>query len=225
MAVGQRLDRWERYGPLSGGVAVALWVLGFIIFSTTGVDGADSAAEVRDSYADDEGAIFVAGPLFILGGAAFVWFLGSLRTRLRAAEGEPAALTAIAYATGIVTATFLSALPLGDVAGAVADDDELEPAAAQALSELGTGAFVGAEFMAIGFLLAVALVVLRTTALPRWLAWVSLVLALLLLIVPIGWLGLIFGFPLWVLLVSVLLWRAGNQRELPRETTPTPPAA
>jgi hypothetical protein len=219
MPDGQPSDWWERYGSLSGVLAVALWILGFIIFSTTGVGGADSAAEVRDAYADDEGAILVAGPLFILGGVAFLWFLGALRTRLRAAEREPAALTAIAYATGIVTATFFSALPLGDVAGAIAEDDELEPAAAQALNEFGTGAFVGAEYMAIGFLLAVALVVLRTGVLSRWLAWVSLVLAVVLVIGPIGWLGLFFGFPLWVLAVSVLLWRR-SAAERPPATTP-----
>jgi type IV secretory pathway TrbD component len=49
---------------------------------------------------------------------------------------------------------------------------------------------------------------LRTGSLPRWLAWVSLVVALALIILPIGWAALLFGFPLWVLVVSFLLWSA-----------------
>jgi hypothetical protein len=220
MTNGRPGDWWERYGSLSGVLAVALWILGFAIFSTTAVDAADSAEEVREAYLDDEAAILVAGPVFMLGGAAFLWFLGALRTRLRAAEGEPAPLTAIAYATGIVTAAFFSALPLGDVAGAVADDDELEAAAAQALNEFGTGAFVVAQYMLFAFMIVVALVVLRTAALPRWLAWVNFALAVLLLAGPIGWLGLFLGLPLWVLLVSVLLWRSSAAAQ----PAPAPPA-
>jgi hypothetical protein len=54
-------------------------------------------------------------------------------------------------------------------------------------------------------------VVLRTRAvLPRWLAWASLVVALTLLIAPVGWAALIFGFPIWVVIVSVLLWMPGT---------------
>ena len=41
--------------------------------------------------------------------------------------------------------------------------------------------------------------------LPAWLAWVSLVVGVLMLIPPIGWAGLIFAFPLWIVIVSVLL--------------------
>jgi hypothetical protein len=47
-----------------------------------------------------------------------------------------------------------------------------------------------------------------TASLPRWLAWVSLVVALALIILPIGWAALLFAFPLWVLVVSYLLWSA-----------------
>ena len=60
-------------------------------------------------------------------------------------------------------------------------------------------------------MIATAVAVLRTGILPRWLAWVSLALALLLLIPPIGWLGLIFGLPLWTLLVSFLLWQRASR--------------
>jgi hypothetical protein len=36
--------------------------------------------------------------------------------------------------------------------------------------------------------------------------------ALVLLIPPIGWAALIIAFPLWVVLVSVLLYRRGSRR-------------
>jgi len=61
--------------------------------------------------------------------------------------------------------------------------------------------------------------------LPVWLAWASLVFALGLLIFPIGWAVLIFGVPLWTVVVSVLLWRrvrvgddgGGDPRVAPRQ--------
>jgi uncharacterized protein (DUF58 family) len=60
-------------------------------------------------------------------------------------------------------------------------------------------------------LAATALVILRYGALPRWLAWVSLVLALILAIVPIGWLGVIIGLPLWTLVTAVVLYTRAPQ--------------
>ncbi len=63
---------------------------------------------------------------------------------------------------------------------------------------------------------------LRTRSLPRWLAWVSLVVALALIVLPIGWAALLFAFPLWVLVVSYLLWSAGSTTAAgaPVSTTP-----
>lgn len=51
-----------------------------------------------------------------------------------------------------------------------------------------------------------AALTLLERAFPRWVAWVSLLLAVWLVIGPIGWLGLLFGVPVWTLLLSVLLW-------------------
>jgi hypothetical protein len=214
--------RWERHAPLAGIAAVVLWVVGFLLFLGTEVEGADTAPEILAGYNNDENAILFAGWIFVLGGVLFLWFLGSLRARLLSAEGAPGRLTAVAFAAGIAAAVFLMALPLGDISGALADN--LEPAAAQALNEIGTAAFVGAEFSALALVVATALVVLRTGVLPRWLAWASLVLGLILLIGPIGWLGLIFAFPLWVVVVSVLLWTGteapGDERAQLRPETP-----
>jgi hypothetical protein len=55
-------------------------------------------------------------------------------------------------------------------------------------------------------LVIVGLLFIKTRVLPAWVGWASLVLALVMLIPPIGWAGLLLGFPLWTVLVSVLLW-------------------
>jgi hypothetical protein len=209
--VERRRDSWDRFGPLAGVAAVALWILGFVLFLATEVEGAETAAEILAGYEEDENQILLAAWVFGLGGVLFLWFLGTRRLRLLAAEGASGRLTAVAFGAGIATAVFLISLPLGDAAAALTDD--LEPAAAQALNEVGTAFFIGAELSAVALTVATGLVILRTGVLPRWLGWVSLVLGLWLLIAPIGWLGLIAGFPLWVLALSFLLWQRGETVE------------
>ena len=44
------------------------------------------------------------------------------------------------------------------------------------------------------------------SALPVWVGWFALLLAIVALIPPIGWAVVVFGFPIFILLVSVLMW-------------------
>jgi hypothetical protein len=99
---------------------------------------------------------------------------------------------------------------LPDVAAAFATDElerELEPGAAEGLWNLGDGFFFGAEMLLVGFFLFAGLAAVLAKAWPSWLGWVSLALAVIALIPPIGWAVVVFGFPLWILLVSALRWR------------------
>jgi len=54
---------------------------------------------------------------------------------------------------------------------------------------------------------------------------VSLVLAIWLLIAPIGWLALLFGVPAWTLLVSLLLWSGSGTLPSRRRAPVTPESA
>jgi hypothetical protein len=199
---------WERVAPLAGIVAVILWVVGAIVLFSAADE--ETAREVLAAYRDDAGSILAGGFIFQLGTLFFIWFLGSLRSRLQSVEGGVGRRAAIAFGAGLATAIFLLGLPATDMAGALADDDELSAPMASAVHTLGDAFFIGAELAAAPLLVAVALVVLQTGVLPRWLAWVSLLLALVLVVLPIGWAGLLFAYPLWVLAVSVLLWRVGE---------------
>jgi len=106
--------------------------------------------------------------------------------------------------------------PAGDMAGAL-NDEELTPDSALALRLVGDGLFIGAEVSAALFLAATGLLVVRLRALPVWLGWISFALALLLLIPPIGWAGVVFGLPLWLIATSVLLYLT---EPAPREARP-----
>lgn len=211
-----RWDTWDRFSPYMGIVAVLLWLLGIVVVESAGeMPGEDAAAADFARYYDEDGGTILGGATtFAIGSLFFLWFLGTLRAALQAAEGGFARLTGVAYAGGLATGIFSLCLMAPDISGAIryeVDGETLEPAAAQALNTLGDGFFLLAEFSAVLFLVATALVILRTRFLPAWLGWASLVLGVLMLIPPIGWAGLIFAFPLWIVVVSVLLvQRAGR---------------
>ena len=61
-------------------------------------------------------------------------------------------------------------------------------------------------------LAVVAVVAWRTRALPRWWAAFSGLVALVLLIGPIGWIGLIFGLPIWTLGTSLFVLLGSRDR-------------
>lgn len=208
---------WERLAALGGVVTVALWVIGILIQESTDMPGDEpTGRDVLAWYNGEENAILAGGFVFMLGALFFLIFLGALRVRMLAAEGFPGFLTAIAFAGGLGAGLLLLMLPAADMAGALSNE-ELTDDSALALNSLGDMFFIGAELTGALLLVTVGLLLLRTRFLPVWLGWASLVLALWMLIPPIGWAGLLLGFPLWTVLVSVLLW-------MRPASEPSPPA-
>jgi hypothetical protein len=201
-------DRWERYAALSGVIAVVLWVVGLLVGGD--VTNKDEAARILAAVKDHDARILVGGLIWTVGTAFFIWFLGVLRSRMYVAEGGTARLTATGFAGGVATAICIALAPGGDMAAALNKND-IDASAASALHNMGDAFFIGAEYLLPVLLVAAGLLALRTGLLPKWLAWVSFLIALVLLIGPIGWAALIFAFPLWVLVVSVLLWRSAER--------------
>jgi hypothetical protein len=197
---------WDRYAPLSGVAAVVLWILGtFLLEKDDRPEGKDTAAFV-DWVEKNDTAIITGAIVFGFGVLFFLWMLGSLRATLFAAEGGTGRLATVAFAGGVATAISMMFTYLPQ-AQAAFDKNDTSDTSIDALVHVGDAFFAGVELFAIPLLAATAVVILRFGGLPRWFAWLSLVLALILAVPPIGWLGVIVGLPLWVLLVSVLLWR------------------
>jgi hypothetical protein len=195
---------WDRYAPLAGVLAVIGWVVGTGMLEVAG--GKDKASELLTAYTKHDGRILFGGIIWLIATSLFVWVLGSLRSRLYAAEGGDGRLTALAYGSGIATAVCLALTPGAHMAAALSNDD-LDRSAALALGNVGDAFFLGAEYLAPVLLIASAIVALRYGAFPKWLAWIQVFIAVVMLIAPIGWAALVFAFPLWVALVAVLLWR------------------
>jgi hypothetical protein len=197
----------DRFTPAAGVLAVACWVVGLIVVGD--ISSKDKGTELLAYYQAHDGKLLGGGVIWLIGTALFLWFLGSVRARLLAAEGPDARLTSVAFAGGVAT-TICLALNVGpDMAGALSNDD-LDASGARALHSVSDAFFLGAEYLTPVLLTAVALLALRTGVLPRWFAWLSGLIALVMLIAPIGWAALVFAFPIWVLVLTYLLWRSAG---------------
>lgn len=209
----------KRFSSLAGAAAVALWVAGVLLIGGghLGLPGGlpeEPAADVLAFYSADADRVTAGAWAFMLGALCFVWFAAYLSTVLTAGRSDLAVggLGRAATATGVVTGVLvlLTAVPgLVTALGA----EQLDAAAAQALDAVGAVFFIGAEMTAVAMLATLALLARRTGALPRAWALTSLALAGWLAVLPIGWVGLLAGVPLWTLATVCLLLRrdAGRQ--------------
>jgi hypothetical protein len=204
------VERWERYAPLTGVVAVVLWIAGiFLLEKDDRPDGKDTAAFVRWVEANDS-SILAGAIIFGFGVLFFLWMLGSLRATLTAAEGGPARLAILTFASGLAVSISLMFTYLPH-AQAAFDHENTSDTAIDALVRVGDAFFGGAALFAIPMLVAVAISIVRFGALPRWLAWFSLAVAVVLVIPPLAFFGVVLGLPLWTLFASVLLYRSPQE--------------
>jgi hypothetical protein len=167
--------------------------------------------EANDSALVAGGIVFGFGVLF------FLWMLASLRSALLAGEGGSGPLAALCFGSGVATSVCLMALYLPH-AQAGFDHANISDSSIDALVHVGDSFFAGVELFSIPLLLATGLATLRHGPLPRWYGWLSLAVALLLAVPPVGWLGVYLGLPLWVVLSSVLLFRQGAVEAAPAAT-------
>jgi hypothetical protein len=206
MATVER-GRWERHAALTGVVAVVLWVIGALISESGASRPDEETPENLLTWFEDEKNTILAGELlFVFGALFFIWFLGSLRATLFRAEGGVGRVTSIAYGAGMLAALALILQAAALIQPSFVDEGVLSADGAQSLSLISDALFGVVELTLVPMFVAAGLVVLRTGVLPVWLGWASLLIAVVLLIIPIGWIGVIFLFPLWVLVTSVLLW-------------------
>jgi hypothetical protein len=200
-------DRLARYAALGGALAALLWVVSLFVLEGGGNPAdPDAPAEVVEHFRDHRTAILLAGLLQGLGVFAFLWFLAVLRSSLQAVADAGRWLVSAALIGGIASGTMLLGMYGPQTTGATTDKELLDPGSAVAFWRLSHTFFVAAEIAFAVLAAAIGLLALRHGAFPRWLGWASLVLALLLLIVPLGWIALLFLVPLWLAAMSVLLF-------------------
>jgi hypothetical protein len=176
----------ERLAPLTGVAVMLLGVAGLIVLEGP-ADRPEFSAPRREilRYFGEQDTVVLGSFLLMLAAVFFIWFAGWLRAELQRAEGATGRLSATAFGGALITGAFMLAMPAANALGAVYVD-ELSPVGAQTFFLFGNVFLYPAAMAGAVLTAATALVVLRTGAWPRWLGWLSLVLAIWLLVPPLG---------------------------------------
>lgn len=199
--------RLERNSAFAGPLAVALWIVGLIVVNagSSKIPKNPTDQQLLTWVQHNTNSILLGSWLFMLGCLAFVWFATVLRSHLGAAEGA-STFSTLSFAGALAAATFGMLTVAGD-AGTAINKNDVSAATAGTFHHSSDMFFIAAELAAVLFLTGAAIVALRTRALPKWWAIFGLVIAVVLIIGPIGWIGLIFGLPIWTLGTAWLLYR------------------
>jgi len=206
--MNERPARWE---SLAGAGAVLAWLVAVLIVEGSGDRGDETAAELLAYFENEEGSLYIGALIFFIGSALIIWFGSVLRTRIAASRLDR--LAAIAFGSAValaVTSTGLIVPQLGAALAAGESDTPLSEEAAQALWYAGDGFIIASAVFAASLAVTVGLATLRSRLLPTWLGWLSLVVALALIIPYVQWAAIFFAFPIWILLVTIFLWQHSN---------------
>ena len=201
----------SRSWAITGLLAVALWIVGLILLTHNGPADHATGSEILAWYRSDTNTILLGGWLFMLGCLSFVTFLSGLRVRLADVLGASSPLPGLALAGAAIAGVCGMLTAAVDVGGAI-DKSDIGPSTAAAFHHFLDVFFVSAELAAILPVAVVAVAAWRTRVLPRWWAAFSALVAVVLLIGPIGWLGLIFGVPVWMIGTSLLVLLRSPER-------------
>lgn len=154
----------------------------------------------------------------VLGYLFFLLFLGSLWSVLRRAEGNDGWLSAAAFGGGLVSLAIKFSAGSSTIAALRNACTGIDPQLWKTLHDMDTASYF-IHFLPLAILPAAsAVVAIRYGALPRWLGWMSGVVAVALLVE--GMAGTIYTrdvrlsyllFMLWTLVTSIVLMRRAGQ--------------
>jgi hypothetical protein len=187
--------------PLTGVAFVVLAIVAGLIGGEP-PDASSPVREIIDHYDDNRGSIWAASFVGVAAVVLLVFFGAYLRAVLSAAEGPNGMLSALTLVGTAVVAVGLAIDLTITIALAEAVDD-IEPAAVQALQALWDNDFIPISLGALIFLISTGLSIVLHGALPRWLGWIALVLAVI-GFTPLGFVAFL-GAGIWIAIVSVML--------------------
>lgn len=158
--------------------------------------------------------IAVAITLVPFAGIAFLWFMGVLRTQFGDLEDRFFATVFLGSGLLFLASLFLWVGLLSATVVAAADvpgwpDGDAFPLAATLIKVMGSSIMLR---MAGVFVFSTSTIWLRAKLMPRWVAFLSMALALIMLIGGGGIRPLRLIFPVWVLVVSILILVAVRRR-------------
>ncbi|HXZ74435.1 MAG TPA: hypothetical protein VEH31_26700 [Streptosporangiaceae bacterium] len=208
-----------RAAALAGVVFAVLFGATIILIRTKMPEG------VRDTAAwlnTEHGGIATATVLMPFAGISFLWFIGVVRDGF--GRFEDRFFSTVFVGSGLL---FLAMMFVATAvaAGLVATNRAVIDATAHVeVIDFGKMVFLSASKtyalrMAAVFMISLATIWLKTGLMPRWLVAVSYLAALALLIICEASMWITLAFPIWVLIVSVLILVRARRIDASRSDT------
>jgi hypothetical protein len=210
-------QRTGRLLALTGPLYTVLFVVVVTALEGSAPGEKASVKEVLDHYQGHVGRSTADALLGPLAAALVVLFFSHLRTLVRERRVAPGPgptvmiCGAVLWAGGLLMGS-TTTLAVSSAA------DHGQGQVAQTFNVLNNDSWIPFIAGIAITLLGAGLTLLSTHVLPRWMAWTALVVGIVSLMGPGGFLGF-FVAPLWMLVAGVLLARAGT-RELQERRTP-----
>lgn len=205
-----------RLGAAGGIIFVAMQMIAQGMIQVGGAEPpfTASAGEILDFFAARDPLLSqLGGYTSALSFVPFIWFLGAMRSVLRGIEGEGSWMSDVAFGCGLIS-TAISVIGGWDLA-IFRIGEGLDPQIARLGFDLGNFAFASTWVMLGGMLLAVGTLAFRPGAMPRWVGWASLVIAVGLLGARFVWTSQVAFVPyvlywIWLIGMSVALLRSAK---------------
>jgi hypothetical protein len=192
-----------RSAAFAGIVFSVLYIVSLVLVKQT---VPDDPQEAGDWLVRDRRTVDLALYLLPFAGIAFLWFIGVLRDRLGALEDRFFATVFLGSGLLFLAMLFITgALSAGVMISYRVDPERLIGSGIYTFARAAVYQIVNvyALKMAGVFMISTSMIALRTGIFPRWMAFLGVVLAILLLFAVGHFLWMPLVFPLWVLLVSV----------------------
>lgn len=197
---------WERWAPLTGVAFVVLAVVGVLVGGEP-PDVDSPVQEVIDHYVDNKSSVQAGAFLIALAALLLVFFGGYLRSVLSVAEGPGGILSALTL-VGLAIVAIGIAIDTTILFALSEAAEDIEPAAVQSLQALWDNDWIPFIVGTQVFLISAGLSIVRHAALPKWLGWAALVLAVI-GFTPVGFVAFL-AMGLWILIVSLILTFRGE---------------
>jgi hypothetical protein len=167
----------ERVGAATGIMFVLLIVIGLFVVIPKAPAFDASPARIQQFYIQHRHDLHVGLFIASFGFFFFVWFLGSLVSHLRSAEGHDGRLSAIVFGSGLI---FIVDFVIGLAVVAVAAFRPAQTSAEliRALNDFVFLIAVPVALVATAFFAAIARLSFKTGALPAWLSELAVLAAI-----------------------------------------------
>jgi hypothetical protein len=216
-------SRWSRLAPLSGAIFIGMYAVAMVLIAA--FEFLPSPEEAVAFFEDNSALIGIGGYIATASTFFLLWFSGSLQGYLASFERGTSRISTVALGGGVAASAMIliSSVAFLVAAARAGGDGVIGAGNATLAYDLGTSIAGNGLPIALAALVgATAMVSFRTGAFPRWMAWTSVVVALVLLS-PINYWLLVLALP-WIVLVSIRIYITDGRREAVEDSQDVHPA-